>query len=156
MTKDRPPTYKPAPEPPTDPDLRKRYNEILAVLAGTQTVAGAARSLGMSRNHFQTILHRGIAAMIEAITPKPAGRPAKPEREAALEAENEELKAELQALEEHSAMIQRMMTVVGGIASARERLPRARSSKTKKQKTEDPEPEPERSPTHAQVTAMRD
>src|SRR5262245_46287781 len=118
-TKDRPPTYTAAPEPPTDPAQRKRYDQIMAVIAGTQTVAGAARELGMSRNHFQTVLHRGVAALMEAITPKPAGRPAKPEREAALEEENEDLKAELTALKARAAMMDRLMSVVSDINSGR-------------------------------------
>lgn len=158
MAKTRPPTYTPAPEPPTDPDLRRRYDQIMAVLAQTQTVSGAAESLGMSRNHFQTILHRVIAAIIETLTPRPAGRPAKPEREAALEAENARLKAELASLTERSAMIERLMGVVSGIASGRERLPRSRGpskSKTKKS-TDDPEPSPQRRCREVMTMAMRD
>jgi len=63
MAKNRPPSYTPAPEPPTDPDLRRRYDAIMAVIAQTQTVTAAAESLGMSRNHFQTILHRVTGAL---------------------------------------------------------------------------------------------
>lgn len=139
MAKNRPPSYTPAPELPSDPELRRRFGEIVAVLAQTQTVSGAARTLGLSRNHFQTILHRVIAAMLEEITPKPAGRPAKPEQMAALEAENERLKGELEALTIRSEVIERMMSVVGEIASGKASLPRSRSKKTK---PEDPEPAP--------------
>jgi hypothetical protein len=151
MTKDRPSTYTAAPEPPSDPTLRKRYDQIMAVIAGTQTVAGAARELGMSRNHFQTILHRGIAALIEAITPKPAGRPAKPEREAALEAANKDLKAEVAALKARAAMMDRLMSVVSDINSGREPVPRARSRSPKKE-PEDPEP----APSTIEAKQMRD
>jgi hypothetical protein len=69
--------------------------------------------------------------MIEELTPKQAGRPAKPEREAALEAENQRLKADLEALTIRSEMLDRTMSVVGGIASGRTPLPRSRSKKTK-------------------------
>lgn len=152
MAKDKPPTYTPAPEPPSDPELRRRYNAIMSVIAERQTVTAAADLLGMSRNHFQTILHRVIAAMIEALTPKPAGRPAKPAREAELEAENARLTSELAALKERSAMIDRLMSVVGGIASGREPLPRSRG-KSKKKPSEDPEPA---TTIHQAVTTMRD
>ena len=152
MPKDRPPSYKPAPEPPTDPALRRRYDAIMSVLAQTQTVTAAAESLGMSRNHFQTILHRVIEAVIEAMTPKPAGRPAKPAREAELEAENARLKSELEALRAHSEMINRMMTAVTSIASGREPSPRSRGRSTKK-KSEDPEPA---TTIRQAVIAMRD
>jgi hypothetical protein len=137
MAKDKPPTYTPAPELPSDPELRRRFAEIVAVLAQNQTVSGAARNLDLSRNHFQTLLHRTIMSMIEAITPKPAGRPAKPEREATLEAENERLRADLEAMTMRTEAIERMLKVVGGYASGKTPMPRARGKKTS---TEDPEP----------------
>lgn len=148
MPKDRPPTYTPAPELPADPEIRKRFAEIVAVLAQTQTVSGAARSLDLSRNYVQSLLHKVIAAMIEELTPKPAGRPAKPAREAELEAANARLTTELEALRTRSEMIERMMSVVGGIASGKVPLPRSRGKKTK---PEDPEPAP-----HPIVTTMRE
>lgn len=151
MPKDRPPTYTPAPEPPTDPDLRRRYEAIMGVLAQRLEVTTAAESIGMSRNHFQTILHRAINAIIESITPKPAGRPAKPVREASLEAENAKLKLELASLQDRSAMIDRLMGVVGGIASGRTPLPQSRG-RSKKKKAEDPEP----AATNTAVMAMTD
>lgn len=155
MAKTRPPSYTPAPALPTDPALRRRFDAIMSVLAQTQTVTAAASSLEMSRNHFQTILHRVIEAMIDAMTPKPAGRPAKPEREAALEAELARVKAELAALQEHSTMINRMMGALTSIASGREPSPRSQrpSKKSKKGESEDPEPA---STIHRAVTAMRD
>ena len=131
------PTYTPAPALPEDPDLRRRFLEIVAVLSEQQTVTGAASSLGLSRVHFQTILHRVIAAIIAEITPKPAGRPAKPPEQAALEAENAKLKADLEALQIRTESIERLLNVVGGIASGKTPLPRTRAKKTK---PEDPEP----------------
>ena len=148
MPKNRPPTYTPAPALPTDPEIRKRFAEIIAILAETQTVAGAARNLDLSRNYVQSMLHKVIEAIITELTPKPPGRPAKPAREAELEAENARLKTELAALQERSAMIERMMEVVGGIASGKVSLPRSRAKKTK---PEDPEPA-----THPIVTTMRE
>lgn len=139
MAKDRPPSYTPAPELPNDPELRLRFAEIVKVLAQTETVSGAARTLTLSRNHFQTILHRVIAAMIEELTPKPAGRPSRPEREIALEAENEQLRAQIKALQDRAEMIERVMGVVGGIASGRTPIPRSRG-RAKKTTSEDPEP----------------
>jgi hypothetical protein len=139
MVKDRAPSYTPAPEPPTDPDLRRRYDEVMAVIGEKQSVTGAARSLGLSRNHFQTLLHRALQAMIDSITPKPAGRPARPQREVALEAENTKLKAQIASLEERLATMDRLLDLVGGIASGREALTR-RTRKAPKKQDEDPEP----------------
>lgn len=156
MSKDKPSTYTPAPELPSDPALRRRFEEILAVLTQTQTVSGAARSLELSRNHFQTIFHRVLEAMIEAMTPKPAGRPAKPAREAELEAENARLTEENASLRQRTEAVERMLGVVGSIASGRTRLPRSQP-RAKGKKTspdsEDPEPAPPRTKA---VTAMRE
>ncbi len=135
MPKPRPPTYTPAPELPADPELRRRFAAIIAVLAQTQSVSGAARSLELSRNYVQTMLHKVITAMLAELTPKPAGRPAKPAREAALELENARLRAELATVTERAAMIERMMAVVGGLASGKVSLPRSRTTKSK---AEDP------------------
>ncbi|HSG63546.1 MAG TPA: hypothetical protein VLD39_01030, partial [Gammaproteobacteria bacterium] len=139
MPKDRAPSYTAAPAPPKDPDLRRRYDEVMAVLSNQQTVAGAARSLGLSRNHFQTLLHRALQAMIDSITPKPAGRPARPAREVTLEAENARLSAENATLRERTEMVERLLELVGGIASGREPLTR-RAKKSSAKKDEDPEP----------------
>lgn len=138
MPKDRRPTYTPAPDPPTDPDLRHRYELVLAVIREEQTMTGAAQSLDLSRMHFQTLFHRALQAMIDSITPKHAGRPAKPQREAQLEAENAKLKAEVAALKERNATVERLLDLVGGIASGREALTR-RTRKTTPKKDEDPE-----------------
>src|SRR5690349_9905169 len=140
MPKDRPASYKRAPEPPSDPTLRRRYDAIMAVIGQTVTVTAAAESMDMSRNHFQTILHRVIEAMIDAMTPKPAGRPAKPEREAALEAELARVKAELATLQSHTAMMKRMMGALTSIVSGPEPSPRSRSRSKKTKPSEDPEP----------------
>lgn len=139
MPKDRAPSYTPAPEPPTDPTLRRRYDTVMAVIRDEQTMTGAAQLLDLSRNHFQTLFHRALQAMIDSITPKPAGRPAKPEREAMLEAENAKLRAQLASLEEKLATMDRLLEIVGGIASNREGLTK-RVRKTPAKKDEDPEP----------------
>lgn len=155
MSKEKPPTYTPAPELPSDPELRRRFNEIVAVLTQTQTMAGAARSLSLSRNHFQTIFHRVLTAMIEAMTPKPAGRPAKPAREADLEAENQKLREENESLRTRTEAVERMMTLVGSIASGRTRLPRSQPKSRGKKTSSDEDPEPERIRTEA-VKTMRE
>ena len=131
MAKNRPPSYTPAPELPTDPEIRRRFGLVISVLAEATTVTAAANEAGLSRNHFQTILHRVIGAIIEELTPKPAGRPAKPAREAELEAENERLRDELEVLQERTAAVDRMLTVVSGYATGKKSLPRPRGKKNK-------------------------
>src|SRR5882672_7036166 len=85
-------SYTPAPAVP--PQMLQRLDTILEVIAGRCTVTQAARILGMSRNHFQTILHRGMAGLVESITPKEAGRPAKAPELIVLERELDRLRRE--------------------------------------------------------------
>ena len=140
MAKHKPPRYTLAPELPEEPELRQRFAQIVAVLAQTQTVSGAARTLDLSRNHFQTILHRVISAMIEELTPKPAGRPAKPARGGgARGGECETAGGERGAENQDGGG--REDADGGGLdrfwKDARQSQPRSRGKKTK---TEDPEP----------------
>lgn len=53
-----------------------RAELILRVLAGEITVTEAAASLGVSEAHFHRLRERAIEGAIEALEPRPAGRPA--------------------------------------------------------------------------------
>jgi hypothetical protein len=124
-------SYTPAPRVP--PGSSQRLEVIAAVIAGRCSVAEGARTLGMSRNHFQTILHRGMAAMVESITPKEPGRPAKPKEQVALEQENERLKRENARLHEQVQMTERFLQAANGLLHARTRP--ARQVRTRKTST---------------------
>ena len=96
-------TYEPMPTVPKQ--MLERFQTIQDVMAGKLEVSEGARRLSMSRNHFQTLLHRAEKAVLESITPKAAGRPQKPAREVELQAalsrmekENQELKARSEAV----------------------------------------------------------
>lgn len=118
-------TYEPAPEVP--PELRERYATMLEVIQGRLTVSEGARRLGMSRNHFQTLMHRGLKSLLAGIAPGEPGRPAKPEREADLERENERLRKENERLRGRAEMIDRLLGVASGVIRGR-----VRSSRTRK------------------------
>ena len=118
-------TYTAAPKAPEE--LRTRYETMLAVMSGAITVSDGARRLGMSRNHFQTLMHRGLAAMMDGISPRMPGRAPKSEQETALQSEVEKLRRENLRLKEQAQTIDRIMSVVGGmIREGAERSPRAR------------------------------
>src|SRR5262245_27216356 len=104
-------TYLPAPQIPVE--LMERYQTVVEALAGQLTVSAAARQLGLSRNRFQILLHRGMAALLEAISPQPTGRPSTPAKEGALADENEQLKRENRRLAQRTAMIDRLLGVAG-------------------------------------------
>lgn len=53
-----------------------RAELILRVLAGEIRVTEAAASLGVSEAHFHRLRERAIEGAIEALEPRPAGRPA--------------------------------------------------------------------------------
>lgn len=151
MPKDRAPSYTPAPAHPTDPVVQQRFDQVIAVLSEQETMTGAARSLALSRNHFQTLFHRVLAAMIDALTPKPAGRPAKPAREVELEAENARLRAENSKLQARAETVERLLDLVGGIASGREALTRHTKKRAPKP---DEDPEPATGPTATVTTVL--
>ncbi|MFO0667238.1 MAG: hypothetical protein U0174_25015 [Polyangiaceae bacterium] len=126
-------TYTPAPEVPTE--LRARYQQVLEVLSGMTTVSEAARRLGMSRNRFQTLMHRGLQSLLGTLGPQAPGRPARPTREVELEEEVSRLQRENARLHEQAAMTERLMGMAGEFLRGRPMLSR-RESKPKKAKTE--------------------
>lgn len=88
---------------------------ILDVQAGATTVTAAAEKLGMSRVHFQTLMNRGLTAMVEAVAPQPPGRPPKPAREAELEQQLAEVKGELSRLKTTHEISDRLMKLAGEV-----------------------------------------
>jgi transposase-like protein len=124
----RPKTYTPVPSVP--PELMERFALVQEVLAGKRSVSEAARRLGISRNRFQTILHRGMGALVESIAPQPGGRPSRPKDVALLEAEIARLKRENARLQERVDTSDRMLQVVSGLLQGR--LRPARQPRTRK------------------------
>ncbi|MGH7944196.1 MAG: hypothetical protein ACREF9_04210 [Opitutaceae bacterium] len=133
-------TYTPAPQVP--PEQMARMAVIVEVLAGIKTVSEAARHLNLSRNHFQSILHRAVEGLIDSARPKDPGRPAKPPQQSALEAEVARLKKENARLQERVGSTDRLLEVASGLLHGRIRARPPRSKKaTEKPGEEDPEPE---------------
>ena len=102
--------------PKIPPELQERYQVITEVLAGALTVSEAARRLGISRNRFQTLLHRSLAGLIEGMSIHPAGRPKRaPEqrrlqdRSSKLERDNERLKKRVQTADRILELVQGML-----------------------------------------------
>jgi transposase-like protein len=108
-------TYEPMPEIPEE--LQARYQVILAVLAGKLSVSEAARQLDLSRNHFQTVMHRALSGLIEGLAPRPTGRPPTPKDE-----EKERLHKENARLRDRVETIDRLMEVAGGILRGQVKL----------------------------------
>jgi len=123
-------TYTAAPTPP--PGQEHRYQVMLQVLSGQLTVSDGAKALGMSRNHFQTLLHRGLEGFIEKASPKPSGRPGKSTKEADLEAENERLRRHNARLQERVDNVDHLLEVASDMLKRRAE-PTGRSRKTKSQ-----------------------
>ncbi|HTC72924.1 MAG TPA: hypothetical protein VK655_08550 [Solirubrobacteraceae bacterium] len=133
-------SYTPMPQVP--PELRGRYEAVVGVLSGATTVSAAAVSLGLSRNHFQTLMHRSLEAMIEALRPKPAGRPAVPAREQQLLRDNERLLEENARLSERTETTDRLLEVASGLLRGRVqasgRTPRPKKTKETKPAPDEP------------------
>jgi transposase-like protein len=112
-------TYTPAPH--VSPDLAPRLTAIIDVLSGATTVSEAARSLGLSRVHFQTILHRAVAGLVAAMAPKPGGRPRRPDTLVQLQAELARAKRENARLASQVASTGRLLTVASELLQGRVR-----------------------------------
>lgn len=135
-------TYTPSPEVP--PQLLPRMAALIQALAGLKTVSQAARDANLSRNHFQTLMHETLMAMIGTVSPKAAGRPAKPralseldQRLRKLERENQRLKKRVEATDE--------LIVIAGELLHGKRQPGQRTRRARKKPSAgeaDPEPEP--------------
>lgn len=124
-------SYTPAPK--VAPQLEERLDVILEVLAGKTTVSEAARRLGLSRNHLQTLLHRGLTGLAQGVSPKPGGRPAKPKALMELEAQLERLRRENAQLKERVGTTDRLLEAASGLLHGRIR-PTGRATRPKKAK----------------------
>lgn len=124
-------SYTPAPQVP--PEQAQRLTLILEVLAGKTTVSQAAQALGMSRNHFQSLLHRGLRGLVEGIGPKAGGRPGKPSELKELEAEVARLRRENAELSHRTGTTERLLEVASGLLHGRIR-PMSRAGRQKKTK----------------------
>ena len=151
-------SYTPAPQ--VAPQLEQRLDLIVAVLAGRTTMSEAARQLGISRNHFQTLFHRGLMGLAQGVSPKPGGRPAKPKELVELEQELERLRRENAQLKERVDTTDRMLEVASGLLHGRIR-PSARAVRPKKKAKGAPgenkpdEPDAKRREILQRVLAMR-
>src|SRR5687767_4645022 len=118
------------PEPEVPEEIRARYATILEVISGAITVAEGARRLGLSRNRFQTLMHRAQAGLIGELAPKPSGRPKeKTDEEKMLVEENERLKKENDRLQGRIETFERLLGVEGDLLRGRAK-PRSSRSKT--------------------------
>ena len=130
-------TYTPMPEVPEA--IRERFTVVLQVQSGALSVSEGARKLGMARNEFQSLMHKAMAGMIAAMTPKPPGRPAKPEAEAKLRTESEKLRRENDKLKAQVGSTHQMLELVAGIFNRRiDRAMSQRESKAKAKKETSP------------------
>jgi hypothetical protein len=110
-------TYVRAPKVPGE--LQPRYQVMMQVISGQITVTEGAKLLGMSRNHFQTLMHRGLQGLFEALKPGEPGRPAKPEHEAELEQQNERLTRKNEQLTKRVETMDRLMEVTADLLKER-------------------------------------
>lgn len=150
-------SYTPAPE--VAPQLEERLDLIVEVLAGRTTISEAAKKLGISRNHFQTLFHRALMGLAQGASPKPAGRPARPKELLELEQELERLRRENAQLKARVDTTDRLLEAASGLLHGRIR-PTARAARAKKAKgaageKKPDEPDAERRAILERVLAMR-
>lgn len=128
--------YVKAPQP--SEETRPLYEATLRVLSGEMSVTEAAASLGLSRNRFQTVMHRGLTGLLTELSRKPRGRRPMPPEERRLREELARLEKENARLAQQAAASARMMALASewmhkGLQSA----PRARRPRTTTKQTAD-------------------
>lgn len=139
MTKSR---YTKAPTPP--PELEARFQKMLEVLSGKTTMSEAARQLGWSRNHFQSIFNTGLTHLLEGLAPKPPGPKAKPPEVAELEERVRQLEADNAFLQEKLERVDRLMGLTSELMHGQRGRGRRAASTPPKEKatTSDSDEEP--------------
>jgi hypothetical protein len=105
--------------PTVPPEIAMRYQTVMAVLSGELSVSEGARRLQLSRNHFQTLMHRMQARMIESLAPRAGGRPSTPEREKQLQRDLEKLQAENARLRRRVETTDRILGIASGLLRGR-------------------------------------
>jgi hypothetical protein len=118
--------------PAVPPELTQRYQTLMEVLSGSLTVSEGARRLGLSRNHFQSLMHRALTSLIEELTPRAGGRPATPARERQLQEEAEQLRRENQRLRRRAETTERVLSVASELLQGRAERGRSRERATKR------------------------
>lgn len=131
-------SYTPWPELPSE--LMPRLAAIIQVLAGMKNISQAAREVNLSRNHFQSILHRSLLAMIDSLTLKSAGRPARPALQSELQRQIKRLERENARLKKRLEATDRLLEVAGELLhGAAANRPRARAHQPAEKTRESPE-----------------
>jgi transposase-like protein len=97
--------------PAVPPEMAERYRIVMEVLSGALSVSEGARKAGLSRNHFQSLLHRASAGIIEGLSPREAGRPPMPKSERRLQLETLRLKKENARLLQRAHVSDRLLGV---------------------------------------------
>ena len=128
-------TYTPLPAVP--PELTARYETVMAVMSGSLTVSEGARRLGLSRNHFQSLVHRTLGSMIEELGPKAGGRPPMGAREKQLELESGKLRLQNERLLRRVETTERILGLASGMLQGRMDRGVRRERHPKKPATED-------------------
>ena len=105
--------------PTVPPEISLRYETVMAVLSGELSMSEGARRLDLSRNHFQSLIHRAQALVIESLAPRAGGRPATPEREKKLQRDLEKLQAENARLQRKVDTTDRILGVASGLLRGR-------------------------------------
>jgi len=123
--------------PALPPALAARYEAIVSVLSGQLTVSEAARRLGLSRNHFQSLMRRALGSLLEELGPNPPERPRTPERERLLEEEADRLRREIEQLKNRVESTDHILNLASSLLQGRTERAASRERGARKPATED-------------------
>ena len=97
----------------------RRFVTVAEVISGDLTVSAAARRLKLSRNRFQSLMHRGLESLAAGLSAHPAGRPATPPEQRRLREENERLRRECERLRKRLETTDRVLVLLSGFLGPR-------------------------------------
>jgi helix-turn-helix protein len=123
--------------PPVPRVLLPRYQAVLEVLSGELTVSEAARRLGISRNQFQSVMHRGLQGLLNDLAPRKAGRPGRSQPEKQLHQQLLRLRQENERLRKRVETTDRLLGLASGLLRGRTEPRRKRRSEPRDEQVED-------------------
>lgn len=97
----------------------RRFLAVVEVISGDLTVSAAARRLKLSRNHFQSLMHRGLRGLAAGLAQHRPGRPAIPSRQRELLEENERLRRDYERLRKRLETTDRVLMMLRGFLGSR-------------------------------------
>jgi transposase len=106
-------------QPESDAEIQERLLWVLRAMLGEVDKSEAAKQLGLSRTQLHNLVNQTAQALVDSVTPKKAGRPARSATEKELEEDNERLRRENERLRQRVETVDRLLGVASDMMKGR-------------------------------------